>query len=124
MGWEQRGGRWYYYTAERVGGRVVKQYVGTGRVAELAAELDAETREQRADEGESDRAARSDLDALAAALAPLNELADAVAAAALLAAGYHRHHRGPWRKRRVQAESGPITRPDPASRRGRVEEAG
>ena len=39
MGWEQRGNATYYYSAERVGGRVVKQYVGTGRVAALTALL-------------------------------------------------------------------------------------
>jgi hypothetical protein len=41
MGWEWRKGQRYYYAAKRVGGRVVKRYVGVGRVAELAAELDA-----------------------------------------------------------------------------------
>jgi hypothetical protein len=37
MGWETRGNSTCYYTAERVGGREVKRYVGTGRVSELAA---------------------------------------------------------------------------------------
>src|SRR4051812_2772447 len=75
MGWERRGGRSYYYTAERVGGRVVKLYVGTGHVAALAARLDAATRQQRASEGEADSEALADLDALAAALVPLYGLA-------------------------------------------------
>jgi hypothetical protein len=43
-GWETRGEASYYYTAERTGGRVVKQYVGSGTVAELAALLHAENR--------------------------------------------------------------------------------
>lgn len=47
MGWEERKGRRYYYKAERVGGRVVKRYVGTGRLAELAARLTALDAEQR-----------------------------------------------------------------------------
>jgi hypothetical protein len=46
------------------------------------------------------KAARDELAALDAELAPLCALADALARGALLAAGYHRHHRGPWRKRR------------------------
>ncbi len=100
MGFEQRGNGTYYYTAERVGGRVVKTYVGAGRVAELAALLDVETRAERAQAAEVDRRARDELAALDAALEPLNELADAATAAALVAAGCHRPKRGPWRKRR------------------------
>ena len=100
MGLEQRGGGTYYYTAERVGGRVVKSYVGAGRVAELAAQLDAETRAEKARRVAEQKKERDALAALAAALAPLNELADAATAAALVAAGCHRPKRGPWRKRR------------------------
>jgi hypothetical protein len=103
MAWERRGNGSYYYTAQRVGGRVVKRYVGTGRLAELAAQLDAVTRERDAHEADERRRVRDELAALAAALAPLNELADLLTAAALLAAGFHRHHRGPWRKRRARS---------------------
>jgi hypothetical protein len=102
MGWERRGNGTYYYTAARVGGRVVKRYVGTG---EVAAQLDQLDRESRTAQDEEVRARRCDLDTLAAPLDPLNELTDAVLAASLLAAGYHRHHRGPWRKRRARPEA-------------------
>ena len=101
MGWEERGGASYYYTAERVGRRVVKQYVGSGPVAEYAALLAAETRAKRRHAAEAAKRERDELAALDAALAPLDELADALTAAVLFAAGYHRHHRGSWRKRRV-----------------------
>lgn len=100
MGWETRGNRTYYYTAERVGDRVVKMYVGAGRVAELAGRLDALTRAERAAKTADERRQRDAVAALDAALAPLCELADAATAAALLAAGYHRPKRGKWRKRR------------------------
>ncbi|MBY0456956.1 MAG: hypothetical protein K2V38_06445 [Gemmataceae bacterium] len=100
MAWEQRGSASYYYTAERIDGRVVKQYVGTGPVAELAAELDAIRMQERAEAAERERCDREELAALESALTPLNELADALTAAALVAAGYHRPKRGPWRKRR------------------------
>lgn len=101
MGWEQRGTQRYYYTAERIDGRVVKRYVGTGHVAELSARYAAATRAERAADAEDDRQARDDLNDLDAALDPLHDLVDALTAAALVAAGFHRHHRGPWRKRRA-----------------------
>ncbi len=47
MSWERRGDRWVYYRARRVNGRVVKDYRGTGFVAELEAEEDAQAREER-----------------------------------------------------------------------------
>jgi hypothetical protein len=101
MGWETRRGQGRYYTRSRkVNGRVIREYVGTGLVAELAAEQDAEVRAQRlaARERLQHEATR-----WASAAAPLNELSqvlDGLTAAALIAAGYHRHHRGAWRKRR------------------------
>jgi hypothetical protein len=101
MGWETRGGRTYYYSAARVGGRVVKRYVGSGRAGELAAQFAALTRERRVEADEAAKQVRDELTALDAALAPLNELADAATTAALVAAGCHRPKRGKWRKRRA-----------------------
>jgi hypothetical protein len=43
MGWE----RGYYYRSRKVGGRVVREHVGRGPVAELAAQLDDIRREER-----------------------------------------------------------------------------
>ena len=103
MGWEQRGGRAYYYTAERVGGRVVKRYVG-GAVAGLAARMAAIERDKRLADRESARAAREAAEALDSPVAELDEVAGLVARAALLAAGYHQHNRGEWRKCRDRAE--------------------
>jgi hypothetical protein len=99
VGWERRGNRDYYYRAKRVGGRVFKEYVHP-LVAEMAAALDADRRETRTADATARKAARDTLAALEAELAPLDELADALARGALLVAGYHRHNRGPWRKRR------------------------
>lgn len=101
MGWEKRGNRTYYYTAQRVGGRVVKRYVGTGTVAELADQFETLTRQRLELDALDRRQERDELAALDAALDPLNELADTLTAAALVAAGFHRHHRGLWRKRRA-----------------------
>jgi hypothetical protein len=101
MGWE----RGYYYRVRKVQGRVVREYVGTGRVADLVAQLDALERQER----EADRAAswamRAELDALDAPLNELHDLAELVARAALVAAGYRQHKRGEWRRRREQANA-------------------
>jgi hypothetical protein len=98
MGWER--GR-YYTRSRKVNGRVVREYVGTGDVAEQAAMIDAIARQGR----EAGRAAMAELTALAAPLDDLAELTDLLARAALAAAGYRQHHRGEWRKRRGRSES-------------------
>jgi hypothetical protein len=101
MGWETRRGQGRYYTRSRkVNGRIVREYVGTGLVAELAARQDAETRAEKLAERErlEHEAAR-----WAVATTPLRELSqllDGLTAAALITAGYHQYHRGAWRKRR------------------------
>jgi hypothetical protein len=96
MGWE----RGYYYRVRKVNGRVVREYVGAGRVAEFAAQLDTMERNHREAEKAAGLAQRAELDALDAPLNELNTLADSVARAALVAAGFRQHHRGEWRKRR------------------------
>src|SRR5262249_13214413 len=99
MGWDR--GR-YYTRSKKVNGRVVREYLGTGYAAELAAEQDAIERQQREEGRTARRAEREELEALDAPLDELNDLADLLAHAALLAAGFHQHKRGEWRKRREQ----------------------
>lgn len=99
MGWD-KGGR-YYTRSRRENGRVVREYVGGGLAGQLAAQLDAEERADRLARQDLALAERHDVAALDAPLAELNDLADLLAEGALLAAGYHRHHRGDWRRRRV-----------------------
>lgn len=101
MAWETRRGRGRYWTRSRkVNGRVVREYIGTGRVAELVAQMDAIEREQRGLAALDVRQAKDELAALDADLKALDELGDLVVRAALLAAGYRRHKRGEWRKKR------------------------
>ena len=101
MAWEtrQRGGR-YYTRSKKVNGRVVREYVGTGLVGELAAAGDARARAER----QAQQAAwRADQERIESAIAPLEEFCDVVetlARGSLLVAGYHRHHRGEWRRKR------------------------
>jgi hypothetical protein len=99
MGWDR--GR-YYSRSRKVNGRVVREYVGSGRVAELAAQLDALERERRREVAQAVRDEKAELAALDADVKALTETTDLVARAALASAGYHQHKRGEWRKRRDQ----------------------
>ena len=96
MGWEK--GR-YYTRSRKVNGRVVREYVGRGPVAELVAQMDTLERQQREVERAAWLVKRAELDALDAGVATLIDLTDLAAAAALLAAGYHKH-KGQWRRKR------------------------
>ena len=107
MGWEtrRRGGR-YYTRSRKVNGRVVREYVGTGLAAELAAEQDAAERRERAAARERARQIESRDAPAVAALAELGRVLDGLAAAVLIGAGYRRHHRGEWRRRRHGTDTG------------------
>lgn len=108
MGWERRpNGCTYYYRKRRVGGRVVSEFLGAegSARATIAATLDRLRRER----GRADREAvahrLATLDGAEAEVVEWHDLVAAVARAALEAAGYHRHDRGPWRKRRMSEPS-------------------
>jgi hypothetical protein len=103
MGWER--GR-YYTRSRKVNGRVVREYVGAGVVAELAAQLDALEREEREARQEARRATDAELAKMDCPLIELNMLAEGLARAALLLAGYRRHKRGAWRKTRAGHQKG------------------
>ena len=98
MGWEK--GR-YYTRSRKVNGRVVREYVGGGAVGALAAEMDAIARERREFERESWRMEKEEIEAFDESVARVCQMADIIAKAAMVAAGFHRH-RGEWRRRRVQ----------------------
>lgn len=102
MAWEtrQRGGR-YYTRSRRVGGRVVREYLGAGPFAEALARGDAEARARRHERRAAERAAHEEDAALVALVDQLSMGTDALMAATLVLAGYHRHHRGEWRRRRA-----------------------
>lgn len=102
MGWKtRRNGNRYFYRSRRVDGRVVTEYVGSGAAAEqVAAEMT-----KRQERGAADRAEREQLHAVMRDLTEAKRLANVAVASVLEAAGYHQHHRGEWRKRRVARSS-------------------
>jgi len=107
MAWETRNGRGRYLTkTRRQGGRYIREYLGSGPMAELMAEVDAEERrlrelgrqawlQERAELAERDR----DLEAFC-------QEVELLARAALVLAGYHQHDRGEWRRYREPKAAG------------------
>ena len=100
MAWEERGGRHYYYRSVRRGGRVVKEYVGRGPVAEAVAQLDQEDRRRREEEAQAWKAETRRMEILESPIEELCDVAETLARAAFVAAGYRQHNRGEWRLRR------------------------
>jgi hypothetical protein len=111
VAWEERGGsgKRYLYRSVREGGRVRKEYLGSGWLAELA-ELQAE--HERANERERVLLERRQVAAILegeAAVTSLDRAVRVIVRAHLLAAGFRRHHRGEWRQRRASRSSTPRT---------------
>jgi hypothetical protein len=106
MAWQVVDARKYYYRHRRVGGRPRTVYVGAAGspAAELAAAADGLRRlgrEAAARERNAEQARQREAEA---PLLALCERSDVLTRAALLSAGYHQHHRGPWRRRRREPE--------------------
>lgn len=102
MGWERRArGGFYYVRKRREGQRVLSEYVGAGPGAELVAALDAVDRAGQVAEIAARRADEKRWNQEDEAISELCGAADRAAQATLLLAGYHRHHRGEWRRRRA-----------------------
>ncbi len=100
MGWEVRNGAGpYYYRSVRSGDRVKKEYVGGGRLGQVAAKIDETERLRRTEEAAYWEAERERLERSAAFLHELEEAAKVLVRAHLLASGFHQH-KGQWRRQR------------------------
>src|SRR5262245_60864676 len=99
MGWKTINGRQYYYTCERVGGKVRTQYVGGGQFGSMAAQREADRRAEEAVKREAERAERERDEAEERELVAWFDAVQALADEAMREAGYHRH-KGQWRRRR------------------------
>jgi hypothetical protein len=97
VAWEQRGQKTYYYRTVHQDGKVRRLYLGTGPAGRLAADADALRRAERKAEQEALRAWQGQLDAAATLNRDLNRGCEVLAAATLLAAGFHRPCRHAWR---------------------------
>jgi hypothetical protein len=77
MGWDKNGR--YYTRSRKVNGCVLREYIGTGYVAELVARLDAIECERREGERAALRAEKARLEAIDADFKALTVTADLVA---------------------------------------------
>ena len=104
MGWETRteSANVYYTRSRWLGGRVIREYVGAAGspMAQLAVVEDAMHREARERALLDRRTERERLAALDAPLVALGVVGDALLWTTWVSAGYHRHDRGEWRRRR------------------------
>lgn len=102
MGWETtKSGCRYYTRSRRENGRVVRQYVGTGEVGELAAAEDEERRKAASAAVHQLQSIQNADRALESMLTQLDAQSNQFAAWLLLAAGCHRPKRQ-WRRKREQ----------------------
>ena len=101
VGWEtrKRGTGCYYTRSRREGGRVIREYIGGGTLGWLAAQLDEIERRQRDEATVYWREERERLEQNAAFVGELEEAAEVLVRAHLLASGYHKH-KGQWRRQR------------------------
>jgi hypothetical protein len=98
MAWErrERGGR-YYTRSKRVNGQVVREYIGTGALAEAMAKLDALDRVGRQIDADAWREAKSNAVERREAVRALAVLIDDVVAVELGGCEFH-EHKGEWRR--------------------------
>ena len=104
MGWEQRGNNRYFYKKEREGSRVKSVYVGRGEVAQMVSNLQSSSSilEKLAGTIKSPEAIKAEK--AEDVLEQVSDLIQLTTQAALLAAGFHTHHRQ-WRRKRDGSES-------------------
>jgi hypothetical protein len=99
MPWAQRGPHRYFFRKRKVRGRVVRRSLGRGPEAQLAAALAAQRQREREAQWARRRQDRERWEAEAGVLQRLIEVSDLLVETALLAAGFHQHERGAWRRR-------------------------
>lgn len=99
MGWEERGGRRYYYRKVRKGGRVFSVYEGGGIGGAIAEAQDAREQEKRTQTREELRREIAAQDRIDGLIGESERIAERASRAALEAAGFHQHKRQ-WRLRR------------------------
>ncbi len=103
MAWEKRKrGGLYYTRSKRVNGRVEREYIGTGRVAEIHAEIDRMEKERKDEERRQIREMIERLRRMESSILEIVRPVEILVRSAFHMAGFHQHKRGEWRKKRVK----------------------
>src|SRR5262245_25225538 len=100
MSWVVRGGRRYYYRSFRDAGGVRRRYEGAGPYPEALAALAEARRRLRVEQRDQLEEYRARVGPAERAFADLARRVGLVVRTVLEAAGFHRHDRGAWRRRR------------------------
>lgn len=79
---------------------MVREYVGSGLVGELASALDAGARTATRRRAAAWTALRGRLEACESDSEEFDRAVTVLTGSALMLAGYHQHHRGEWRRTR------------------------
>jgi hypothetical protein len=98
MAWETRGEKRYFYKNERSGPKVKRRYYRQGQAAELGGATADLRHVQRTIAQREFDIEEARYQEVLVSLLELSEVTDVLARAALLAAGFHQHQRGAWRK--------------------------
>ena len=105
MAWRQRGDQKpLYFESDRVDGRSVWTCFGSGPSAHLVADLTARRRADKAAAKASWDAESAEIATLTREMRALEGICALLSSANLIASGYHRHDRGPWRRRRTHGQ--------------------
>ena len=81
---------------------MVREYVGTGPLAVVMAEADAEERARLMADREALRAEQEQSASIDTSVRELCEISSLMTKATMLLAGFRQHNRGEWRKRRAK----------------------
>lgn len=101
MAWEHRNGTGRYYTrSRREAGRVIREYIGAGQKGEYAAHGDEDELQHRVVLRALASVESRKIGALDELLGSLAANVQLLTTCTLLAAGFHQHSRGDWRRRR------------------------
>jgi hypothetical protein len=90
----------YYTRSHRVNGRIVRTYLGSGEIAQAMAESDRIARDRRNAERAALQAELAEMTNISKILDELDATCKHLVEVYFESQGYHRHHRGAWRKRR------------------------
>jgi hypothetical protein len=102
-----------YRTYRDAEGKVCREYLGTGRKAEL---IFVEDQLRRAEEASRKKQCQERLERIANVeqeCGPFIRWADLLARAAFLSSGFHQHNRGHWRAKRDQSKQRKAQRQTP-----------